>query len=110
MGKTPAEILGNAAVKLIEKKLNQCLETGESITYEESLSLQGQQTWWMTTINPLKDAENQIYRFVGAAVNITERKQAEAKLHLPRFQNKNKNRVNKSVFKTLSPSRLIDRN
>ncbi len=80
MGKTPAEILGTTAAKLVYQRFTQCLETGESITYEESLILEGKKTWWMTTINPLKDSEDKIYRFVATALNITERKQAEAQL------------------------------
>jgi two-component sensor histidine kinase len=57
-------------------------KTGSSfISYEESLPFQGRDSWWLTTLTPLRDAQSRIYRLIGNAMNITDRKQAEEQLY-----------------------------
>ncbi len=79
-GKTPAQVLSSDTASVIEQRYQACIETEETISYEECLPFQGQQTWWFTSLTPLQDEKGRIYRIIGSSINITERKQAEAAL------------------------------
>ncbi len=57
-----------------------CLQLGRTISYEECLPFQGKDSWWLTTLTPLRDTHSKICRLVGNAINITERKQAEEQI------------------------------
>ncbi|MBW4678438.1 MAG: PAS domain S-box protein [Desmonostoc geniculatum HA4340-LM1] len=80
IGKTPEYVHGSVEGLEVRQRFKICIETGIGIKYEECLTFHGQKNWWLTTINPLKNSEGQIYRLVGTALNITERKQAEEAL------------------------------
>ncbi|MBX9253700.1 PAS domain S-box protein [Desmonostoc muscorum CCALA 125] len=80
IGKTPEYVHGTVEGLEVRQRFKICIETGIGIKYEECLTFHGQENWWLTTINPLKNSEGQIYRLVGTALNITERKQAEEAL------------------------------
>ncbi len=80
IGKTPEYVHGNVEGLQVRQRFQVCIETGIGIKYEECLTFQGQETWWLTTINPLKNSEGRIYRLLGTALNITERKRAEEAL------------------------------
>ncbi|BAY09271.1 PAS domain S-box protein [Calothrix sp. NIES-2098] len=79
-GKTPEELHGAIEGAAITQRYQRCIEAGSAISYEECLSFDGKETWWFTTINPLRNSESRIYRLVGTTLNITERKQAEEAL------------------------------
>ncbi|HEY9727148.1 MAG TPA: adenylate/guanylate cyclase domain-containing protein [Chroococcales cyanobacterium] len=79
-GKTPEQLFPSHAALDVQQRYRDCVETGETITYEECLPFQGQQTWWFTSLTPLRDKQERIYRIIGSSINITERKQAEAAL------------------------------
>ncbi|UKO96022.1 PAS domain S-box protein [Nostoc sp. UHCC 0870] len=81
-GKTPEQILPPNLAAIIRQHYQDCLDAGDTITYEESLPFQGQQTWWITTLTPLKDVNSRIYRIVGNSVNISDRKRTEQMLEL----------------------------
>lgn len=80
VGKTVKELFGQEAAADIYPKCKKCIETGTAITYEEILILQGREMCFLTTLNPIKDIQGQVYRLIGTTLNITERKQAEEKL------------------------------
>ncbi len=80
IGKTLEEIFGVDAATGIYSKCKNCIEAGTAVTYEESLILQGKETWLLTTMNPIEDDRGKIYRLVGTTINITDRKQAEEEL------------------------------
>ncbi|MFN6569793.1 PAS domain S-box protein [Dendronalium sp. ChiSLP03b] len=80
IGKTPEYALGEIEGAAVRQRYLRCLEIGVPMTYEECLVFQGEETWALTTINPLKNSEGRIYRLVGTTFNITERKQAETQL------------------------------
>ncbi len=79
-GKTFLELFGAIEGVAIQQRFIQCRDTGCSISYEESLTLQNQPSWWFTTLNPLKTEDGRVYRIVGTALDITKLKQAEAAL------------------------------
>jgi PAS domain S-box-containing protein len=79
--KSPEEIYGHTTGNLIRQQLQQCLSSGISLSYEEQLDLPIEgQSWWLTTLNPLKDSMGTICRIVGTTFNISDRKQAESQL------------------------------
>ncbi|MFE4106093.1 PAS domain-containing sensor histidine kinase [Almyronema epifaneia] len=64
----------------IQPHYQRCLVLGQAVSYEECLTLHGEKTWWFTTLNPLKDEANQVYRIVGTTLNITDRQKIEEAL------------------------------
>ena len=78
IGKTPEQIYGLEAGSEERRRLQECLEIGKSVSHEEELQFPDQgKSWWLTTLNPLKDREGNIYRVVGTTFDITEREQLE---------------------------------
>jgi PAS domain S-box-containing protein len=80
IGKTPKFIFGETEGAQVCQRYLSCIEIGKSINYEEYLTMTGQETWWLTTLNPLKNSQGRIYRIVGTTMNITERKLTEQAL------------------------------
>ena len=78
--KTPAELLPADVAKVVEGRYRQCVESKTTISYEECLPFQNQDTWWLTNLNPIADESGEVYRIIGTSVNINERRQAEAEL------------------------------
>ncbi len=74
--KTPEEFLEPEAALTITHNFECCIQEGKAIQYEESITILGQQTWWETTLNPIRNAVGHIYRIIGTSKNITERKLA----------------------------------
>jgi PAS domain S-box-containing protein len=66
--------------KAISDRLNQCIENETSIAYTECLQIQGQETWWNTTLIPFENQASGQITIIGTSINITERKLAEKKL------------------------------
>lgn len=79
-GKTPEEVFQPAAAAAIRSHYNQCLAAGQTITYEEYLEFDEGSTWWLTSLNPLRDENSIIFRLIGTCLNISDRKQTEAEL------------------------------
>jgi PAS domain S-box-containing protein len=79
-GKTPQEVFPPAVAAAVSERYEECVRTGTAISYEECLPFQGKDTWWITTLSPLRDRQGQIYRLVGTSINISDRKQAEVAL------------------------------
>ncbi len=79
-GKTPQEILPAIAASAVVDHYQQCVAAKSSISYEECLPFQGEDTWWLTTLNPLEDETGKIYRLIGTSLNISDRKRVEIEL------------------------------
>jgi len=77
LGKTPQELLGADEGINVHQKYLHCWQTEIPATYEECVNLNGQETWWLTTLSPLKDDTGKVYRLVGTTINISDRRQAE---------------------------------
>ena len=89
--KTPAEILSPEAATAVVAKYQDCLEANTSISYEECLPFEGENTWWITNLKPIRDEAGKIYRIIGTSFNITEREASicdrrQAKVELDRGQ------------------------
>ena len=74
--KTFEEILDSKPAALARERFKLCLQVGTTIVGENYLNVAGG-TWWTHTLTPLRDEQGDIYRIVGTASNITERKQIE---------------------------------
>lgn len=80
VGKNLTEIFGATKGAEIYHNCNICLVAGVAISFEECITFRGKEKWLLTTFNPLKDSEGKIYRLIGTAFDITERKKAEEAL------------------------------
>ena len=83
--KTPAEILAPEIAIAVEKHYRECLESQTTISYEECLPFREEDTWWLTTLNPIKNKAGKIYRIIGTSLNISARKQAEIALNQEKY-------------------------
>jgi PAS domain S-box-containing protein len=79
-GKTPQQVLPPDTARTVCDRYRACVEAGETVTYEECLPFKGLETWWITSLTPLRDANQRIYRLIGTSTDITKRKQTELAL------------------------------
>jgi PAS domain S-box-containing protein len=79
-GKTPEQVYPEPIAASIRQHYTDCLKAGASISYEERMFFFGVETWWNTTLTPLRDLQGRIYRIIGMTLNVTPRKQAEEAL------------------------------
>jgi len=79
-GKTPEQIYRAELGQLEQQRLLKCYTTGLPHSYEERQMFNGEITWWLTTLNPLRNEQGEIYQIVGTTFDITQRKVAEAQL------------------------------
>ena len=73
-GKTPEEFLAPEIARAVIRNYERCMEAGKTIQYEETLNLNGKDTWWETVLNPVYNDAGHIYRIIGTANEITEKK------------------------------------
>ncbi|MBD2665957.1 two-component sensor histidine kinase [Richelia sinica FACHB-800] len=81
-GKTPEQVLPPILAAQVRRHYQDCVDAGTNISYEECFPLQEQETWWITSLTPLRNEQGKVYRIVGNSVNITEQKHAQQKLEL----------------------------
>ncbi len=79
MHKSPQELLGQQLGGVVVDNYQRCVDVGESITYEEELSLPAGVCCWLTTLTPIFEGDSTSY-LVGSATDITERKKLEMEL------------------------------
>ncbi len=79
-GKTPEAAFGTTVGAILRRNYERCWQAGTSITYEERLDFAAHTIWTLTTLVPLRDESGQIYRIVGTATDISDRKQIEEAL------------------------------
>ena len=82
-GKTPDDlrtIFDDTTVAFIYDLYNQCVAARQTIQLEHSAQLHGEPTWWLSTITPLFDEDQRVYRLIGTGLNITARKRIEQAL------------------------------
>ncbi len=80
IGKTPEEILIPEMAEMVSEHYRACIAAGKTISYEECLVIEGKETWWITSLTPICDSNERIYRIIGTSFNINQRKQAEEAL------------------------------
>lgn len=77
--KTPAELVGEELGRVIEANYRRCLESGETITYEETLNLPAGERVWLTSLTPVIEKDRVKY-IVGSSKDITLQKKNEERL------------------------------
>ena len=80
IGKTPEELFGEVEGNKVFQSYRECVETAKPCCFEECVTFKNQLTYWLTTINPLKDDSGKVYRLIVTALDITERRRAEIAL------------------------------
>jgi signal transduction histidine kinase len=82
-GRPLTEVFPPAQAEAMQSRYHACIQQGQSLSYEEQLTLaDGSEFWGMTTLSPLQDATGRIYRLIGTVHDITARKQVEQQLHV----------------------------
>ncbi|HHV72488.1 MAG TPA: PAS domain S-box protein [Clostridia bacterium] len=74
--KSPVELLGEKLGKTVEINYRRCLESKETITYEEILTLPAGEKTWFTSLTPVIEKDRVKY-IVGSSKDITLQKKAE---------------------------------
>jgi PAS domain S-box-containing protein len=79
-GKTAVEAFGEDVGTILQQNYQLCLQAGKSINYEEQLKFDTHTIWTLTTLSPLQDEHGRIYRIIGTATDISDRKHKEIEL------------------------------
>lgn len=106
--KTPEQIFPSAIAAQIRRNYCTCVERGESITYEEMVPFLGQEFWWLTTLTPLFDNQNRVYRLLGSCLDITERKRTENALRQQAEREQAVNRVMQAIRHSLDLEEIVN--
>lgn len=111
-GKFVEEILHEESAQQAIAKYRRCVETGTTINYEEELALPHGLHYFYTTLIPVRDAGGRIYRIVGIARDITERKLAAEVLRISeeKFSKTFHNSPNPISITKLSDGKIIEIN
>ncbi|MDX2244769.1 MAG: PAS domain S-box protein, partial [Leptolyngbyaceae cyanobacterium bins.302] len=80
LGKPMHEIFTGDDGDSIIQRYEECIAAGQTIVYEECLTFQSKETWWLTTLNPLRNQDGKIHQLVGTAFEISDRIKAEQAL------------------------------
>ncbi len=80
-GQTPEAFFPPNVAAALRSHYRSCVLAGQPIVYEEYLPFQGQDTWWLTKLTPLRDATGRIYRLIGTSIDISDRVRIEAALY-----------------------------
>lgn len=84
-GRTPEQIFPPDVAQAVTANYQRCIAQGAPIDYDETIiGARNKRYQFHTTLIPLKDAEERVYRLVGIAHDITARKEAEAVLRQSR--------------------------
>ncbi|MEM6353693.1 MAG: PAS domain S-box protein [Cyanobacteria bacterium P01_D01_bin.14] len=100
-GQSPEELFGADQGAEIRQNFQRCVAANDSITYEECISLHGQDHWFLTRLMPLLDAQGQIYRIVLTTFDISERKAIEMALQI-------KEAEYRSIFESINDGIIIN--
>jgi PAS domain S-box-containing protein len=80
LGKTITEALPAEMAALYRHHYSQCVHSGQPISFEERFDHEGQTTWWLLTITPGRNQEDQIDHLTVTAIDISEQKAVQAEL------------------------------
>lgn len=78
-GKTIREIVTEADSEAVRGRYRECVTERTELTYEEQVSVFGDDAWWETRIAPVV-IEGEVTQLVGSTRKITERKEREKEL------------------------------
>jgi PAS domain S-box-containing protein len=76
-GKRPEQLFSPACAESVIRHYDDCIRAGHSIQYEEHVLFKGNDSFWETVLNPVRNENGTIFRIIGTSIDITERKQIE---------------------------------
>jgi PAS domain S-box-containing protein len=82
IGRGDDEVIGAKWKGLVGKLKRQVIATGETARTEVSIPEAEVERWYALTVEAQRDAEGAISGIIGGAVDITDRKEHEARIHL----------------------------
>jgi signal transduction histidine kinase len=85
-GLTPFDLFGAEGGAKVVARYRECLAAGRPIVYEERLAMPGGDRWWQTSLTPIRDRAGAVIQLLGIAIDITDRKVAEAQVVVAREQ------------------------
>ncbi len=78
LGKTVTAALSEEMAQLYRQRYSECVYSEQSISFEEHFCHNGQETWWLLTVNPIRDRHTQIInQLIVTAIDISDHKQTE---------------------------------
>ena len=87
LGKTPDEVIGKSVYDILPdiadramKLFRKIIKSGKGYNFEDSAELDSGLHWYMTNIQPVRNADGEIYAIQVISQDITEHKQAEEAL------------------------------
>jgi len=79
LGQTVSVALGEQASYYLER-YRQCIRTGKTLQFEKRFDHLDEPSWWLLSVTPLRDAQQQIYQLVVTTTDISDRIKAEMAL------------------------------
>ncbi|ELZ29753.1 signal-transducing histidine kinase/response regulator [Halosimplex carlsbadense 2-9-1] len=79
LNRTPREVFGESLGSDIAAQYRRCVETGETVEYEETLSFPADRRTFETKLTPIRP-DGEVTRIVGISRDITERRAREREL------------------------------
>ena len=76
-GKTPRELLGDERGAHVAENYRRCVETRETVEYEESVTVPDERREWETRLSPIVE-DGTVTQVVGVSRDVTEQKAQEA--------------------------------
>jgi PAS domain S-box-containing protein len=80
VGKTPFDFHAPAAATEYVERIRKVAESGEGVTSESQVNLQGETYWFMDQSYPIRDSAGNVMAVATISRNITERKRAEKQI------------------------------
>jgi PAS domain S-box-containing protein len=78
--RTPEQIFPTDIATAFTQRYQKCIDSQATISYEECVLFKNKKVWCLTTLNPIKNEQDKVYRIVGTTLNISERKNIETEL------------------------------
>lgn len=72
-GKTPEEVMGAEVGKRLREGYLKCVQSGDSLTYEETVEFSEDRKHWLVRMTPISEEEGKTY-LLGSRIDITELK------------------------------------
>ncbi|MEL7036341.1 MAG: PAS domain S-box protein [Cyanobacteria bacterium J06592_8] len=80
LNRTISETFPDETAQLYLSRYRRCVESGESIYFEEQLTVDSETKWWQLNVNPLRDQNDQIHQLIVTTSDISDRKLAQHQL------------------------------
>ncbi|MDV7397464.1 PAS domain S-box protein, partial [Arthrospira platensis SPKY1] len=76
-GKKPEDVLPAKVAMKVRNRYAECVNSKQTIAYEEWLPFKGKQTYWETILNPQINETGNVFQIIGTSQDISERKHSE---------------------------------